>query len=240
MQFRVQQVNGNTAALPASMVPVPPIPEAQAVTTRTFSLRNLNDPFCMHGLWLINELMWNDIVDFPHIGSTEIWEFVNRSSLTHPMHIHLVSFQILDRQAFTIQNNQVVPSGPRIPPPPEEAGWKDTVQSHPSQITRVIMKFDGFTGHYPFHCHILEHEDHEMMRQFNVLCDPPSIIGQPNPATIPTGGTAMFSVTATGDALSYSWRRGLQILNDGPTGTGAILSGTHTPDPHHHRRPGRR
>ncbi len=91
------------------------------------------------------------------------------------------------------------------------------------------MKFDGFTGHYPFHCHILEHEVHEMMRQFNVLCDPPSIIGQPNPATIPTGGTAMFSVTATGDALSYSWRRGLQILNDGPTGTGAILSGTHTP-----------
>jgi hypothetical protein len=59
-----------------------------------------------------------------------------------------------------------------VPPLANEAGWKDTVRANPSEITRVIMRFDGFPGRYPYHCHIIEHEDHEMMRQFQVVAPP--------------------------------------------------------------------
>jgi len=228
MQFVIQPTAGDTDPVPSALVPVPPIPEAQAVNTRSFTLRNVGDPECLHGLWLINDLMWHDVTDFPRVGTTEIWEFVNRSSISHPMHIHLVSFQILDRQNFTVVNNVPVPSGPRVPPQPGEAGWKDTVLSHPNQITRVIMKFEGFYGLYPFHCHILEHEDHEMMRLFDLLCDPPMIVSPPSPDTVPPGGTAIFTLNATGDALEYLWYRNNIAIGNGPTGTGAVISGSST------------
>jgi len=60
----------------------------------------------------------------------------------------------------------VVPGCNPQPPLAEEAGWKDTVMVGPNQIVRVITRFEGYKGKYPYHCHILEHEDHEMMRQF--------------------------------------------------------------------------
>jgi spore coat protein A len=65
-------------------------------------------------------------------------------------------------------DDQVTPIGPLMPPDPNEAGWKDTVRTNPDEITRVIARFEDYTGRYPYHCHILEHEDHEMMRQFEV------------------------------------------------------------------------
>ena len=131
-------------------------------------------PDACHGsAWLINGLRYDQIVETPRLGSTEMWTFINLSPVMHPMHVHLVRFQVVDRQPFQIVNGRVTPAGPRVPPPPWEAGWKDTVQAAPSEITRVIMKFEGFTGYYPYHCHILEHEDNEMMRQMLVLprCD---------------------------------------------------------------------
>jgi len=88
------------------------------------------------------------------------------------MHMHLVFFQVLDRQAFEEVGGQVVPIGSPIPPPPHEMGWKDTVQVGPNEIVRVIARFEDYTGLYPYHCHILEHEDHEMMREFQVLPEP--------------------------------------------------------------------
>jgi spore coat protein A len=91
---------------------------------------------------------------------------VNRSGITHPMHMHLVMFQVLDRQAFEEIGGNVVPIGSPVPPPPHEAGWKDTVQVGPNEIVRVIARFERYTGRFSYHCHILEHEDHEMMRQF--------------------------------------------------------------------------
>jgi cysteine-rich repeat protein len=87
------------------------------------------------------------------------------------MHLHLVMFQVLDRQAFEVQSGVVVPIGDRQPPSADEAGWKDTVQVPPDRIVRVIARFEDYKGRFPYHCHILEHEDHEMMRQFQtVLC----------------------------------------------------------------------
>jgi spore coat protein A len=168
LKFIVTAEVGDTDPLPGSLVLVARIPEAEAVRTRTFELARVFDPECNVDRWAINGMMWEDITEFPMLGTTEIWSWVNRSGMIHPMHLHLVAQQVLDRQDFEIVEGQVVPVGPRVPPPPGEAGWKDTVQAAPNQITRVITRFEGFTGLYPYHCHILEHEDHEMMRQFNV------------------------------------------------------------------------
>jgi spore coat protein A len=54
-------------------------------------------------------------------------------------------------------------------PEPNEMGWKDTVQCPPGMITRIITKFEGYTGKYLYHCHILEHESNDMMRPFEVV-----------------------------------------------------------------------
>ncbi len=82
-------------------------------------------------------------------------------------------FQILDRQAFdtdTLQfKNTMRLMGPRLPPEPYEAGWKDTVRAEPGFITRILVRFDGFVGRYVWHCHVLEHAANEMMRPFEVL-----------------------------------------------------------------------
>ena len=114
---------------------------------------------------------WGDVADFPVLGSTEIWQFANETAETHPVHMHLVQFQVLDRSSFDIVDGKVVPGSDRIPPNPEEAGWKDTARVKPHELLRVIAKFgpDGYLGDYVVHCHMLEHEDNEMMRQFRVV-----------------------------------------------------------------------
>ncbi len=229
MVFRVQAAAGDTDPLPATLIPVPPIPEAQATVTRTQKLRLAAVDVCSIDTWLINDLLWDDITEFPHIGATEIWEFANMSNITHPLHIHLVQFQILDRQDFILQNNQIVLQGPKVPPAANEAGWKDTVQCPPNQVSRVIAKFEGFTGTFPYHCHILEHEDHEMMRQFMVICDPPVINVPPVGQTKPQGSTASFTVAAGGDEVAYKWQRNGVAIQDGPTAWGSTVSGSNTP-----------
>ena len=120
---------------------------------------------------MINGLGWHDVTEFPRLGTTEVWDFINRSNETHPLHMHLVRFQILDRQNFTVGSDGVtiIPTGPRTPPPADEAGWKDTARCPPTQITRVIARFEDYSGMYPYHCHMLEHEDNEMMRQMQVM-----------------------------------------------------------------------
>ena len=112
---------------------------------------------------------WDDITEYPQLGTVEIWEFVNPTVVPHPMHMHLVFFQILNRQPFEIINDEIVPTGTPTPPAPEEAGWKDTARTEPGEILRVIARFEDFEGLYAYHCHILEHEDHEMMRQFRTI-----------------------------------------------------------------------
>lgn len=122
-------------------------------------------------------------------GATEVWEIANLSADTHPIHFHLVNVQVLSRQRFA---ERTYPKGHNIPfngfanikflgkpraPSPNELGWKETVRMNPGEVTRVAMRFDlpavGFTvplsprtgGHeYVWHCHILEHEEYDMMR----------------------------------------------------------------------------
>ena len=63
-------------------------------------------------------------------------------------------------------------SGDPEAPEPFEAGWKDTVRAHSLMVTRIIVRFEGYTGRYVWHCHLLEHEDNEMMRPYDVLPGP--------------------------------------------------------------------
>jgi spore coat protein A len=198
MQFRVVSGSAFTGPVPGALVPIVPLSTNDAVAERWLELYKVSDP-CTGERWTINGGGFSDaITEMPTLGDTEIWSFVNKSGMSHPMHIHLVLFQILDRQAFQLIGNSVVPTGPRLPPPPTEAGWKDTVQVNPLEITRVIAKFDGYTGEYPYHCHILEHEENDMMRRFLVLPPPPPVITCASNQTVACGSTWAFTTpTAT-------------------------------------------
>ncbi len=171
MRFVVQGGSAFTAPLPAVLRPPEVLSEASAEVHREFVLAKSSDP-CAGTRWLIDGLGWHDVTEYPKLGSTEVWSFINDSGVVHPMHMHLVFFQVLDRQPFEKVGGQIVPTGLPVPPAPNEAGWKDTVQTLPKEITRVIARFEDYTGRYPYHCHILEHEDHEMMRQFQVILGP--------------------------------------------------------------------
>lgn len=114
-------------------------------------------------------------------NSTEVWRIFNLSADTHPMHFHMVNAQIISRQTFDMKtfNGKPTFTGPAVPPQPYERGWKETVRMNPGECTTIIMTFDlpanppGIriptsprTGgyEYVYHCHILEHEEHDMMR----------------------------------------------------------------------------
>ena len=169
MKFVVESAGGSTGPIPSTLRPVTPLQESTAVATRTFTLKKGTDP-CTGSIWLIDDMHWDHVTEFPRLNTTEIWSFINESGTVHPMHLHLVPFQVLDRQPFEIVGGVVTPTGPRVPPPAHEAGWKDTAKANPQEITRIIVRFDGYSGYYPYHCHIIEHEDHEMMRQFRTVC----------------------------------------------------------------------
>lgn len=169
MKFVVQGLAGHTAPLPATLRTITPIPETQATVTRRFRLERVAEP-CAGGEWLVQSLdalgnvtgmHWDDITEFPVLGTTEIWEFQNVSNMLHPMHVHLVMFQVLDRNGLASQRSAW-----------EVNTWKDTVRVPPQGRVRIIMKFDDYLGKFPYHCHILDHEDHEMMRQFQAINNP--------------------------------------------------------------------
>ena len=118
-----------------------------------------------------NGMTWDQlpITETPYNGTIEIWELYNTTLDTHPIHLHLVTFQILSRATFSGDPNDNPDIGEPLPLDPSEMGWKDTVRANPGEVTRIIARFGPFTGIYPWHCHILEHEDHEMMRPFENL-----------------------------------------------------------------------
>ncbi len=125
-------------------------------------------------LMLLDRKYWRDPVsEKPRLGTVEIWSLVNLTEDTHPSHLHLVRFQVLDRQLFDADEYQTSGTmrfvGEPIPPEPGETGWKDTVRVHPGTITRIAARFDGFAGRYVWHCHVLEHAANEMMRPFEVV-----------------------------------------------------------------------
>jgi spore coat protein A, manganese oxidase len=116
--------------------------------------------------------MWMEgITENPRVGETEVWELYNFTGDAHPIHIHEVHFQVLNRQSLVTNDAGDViipatPTGPRRAPEVWEKGaFKDTVIAYPGEVTRVRAKFDK-PGLFVWHCHIVDHEDNEMMRPY--------------------------------------------------------------------------
>ena len=175
MQFRVAaKGTSDGTSLPPVLSSYTKIPESRAVKPRRLTLDEHMDPVQQSMGMLLNDTPWHmPITEKPVVNTTEIWELVNLTEDAHPIHLHLVKFQILDRRPFDTYQFQdkgtVRFTAPAVPPSPSESGWKDTVRAEPGVITRIIIPFEGFPGRYVWHCHILEHEDNEMMRPYEVV-----------------------------------------------------------------------
>jgi spore coat protein A len=176
LEFRV-------SSRPTSLSPSPQMPKtlrsinrtdsAAAVTTRRITLNEYEDKTGQPAVMLLNRKHWHDpVTESVRLNTTEVWEFVNLTNDTHPMHLHMVRFQILDRRSFArfdflMYGNMRYTADPEIPPS-HELGWKDVVQCPGGMVTRIIVRFEGYSGRYLYHCHILEHEANDMMRPFDV------------------------------------------------------------------------
>lgn len=184
MQFNVVPALAPDLTTPAAFLQLPAIaPLPLPVTTRPLAL--LEE---MSGVWdgpaaailgIIDNMgmaihkMWDDAVtENPNVGDTEVWEMYNFTADAHPMHVHEVVFEVVDRQTITfeevgmeITNIQLV--GTPRPPEAWETGYKDTVIAYPGEVTRIRAQFNT-PGQFVWHCHIVEHEDNEMMRPYRI------------------------------------------------------------------------
>jgi spore coat protein A, manganese oxidase len=175
MQFRVgEQAVPDPGEMPRALSSLERLAESAAVKTRRLTLDESQNLVAESTGMLLNKTPWHmPITEKPVLGTTEIWEIVNLTDDTHPIHLHLVRFQILDRRRFDafqyMTQNTLRYVGPVMPPDPNELGWKDTVRVNAKTVTRIIVPFSGYVGRYVWHCHILEHEDNEMMRPYEVV-----------------------------------------------------------------------
>lgn len=168
MKFVVVPLTGaDTSEPPAGLTLPAHTPFPRETTTRKVSLNEI-DPTGHHQALLGTlsaagrpvPLDWHDpVTETPRAGATEVWEIHNFTGESHPVHLHNAQFEVLDRQAFW--------QGTRSPEP-WETGLKDTVVTHPSEVTRVKSTF-GRAGRYVWHCHNFEHEDNAMMRPLRVI-----------------------------------------------------------------------
>jgi spore coat protein A len=184
-------------ALPSSLVSVPLLDPSRARQTRKLLLSEDDDPTTgdpiegMLGTVAAGPLHWSSpITEDPRTNTTEVWELYNVTTDGHPIHVHLVRFQILNRQKFDLNRFQATGqikfiAPPEAPAPNERPAWKDVAKALPGDpdngvglVTRIIQKFELPNGAsappqgvppYVWHCHILEHEDNDMMRPYNLL-----------------------------------------------------------------------
>jgi spore coat protein A len=175
MQLRVSaQKSKDSPDLPPTLRPRFRMPESAAANTRELTIADYQNRLGRSSIMLLNGAHWDmPVTEKPLLNSTEIWSFINLTDDSHPIHLHMVRFQLLDRRPFDLGvyqlTGKIVFTGPATPLPAGELGWKDTVRVDPLTITRIIVKFEGFAGRYVWHCHMLEHEDNEMMRPYLVV-----------------------------------------------------------------------
>lgn len=174
MQYRVaEKRSSDDSQVPQRLRPVRRMAESEAAKTRSLTLVEIDESGKAVRM-LLNNTHWSmPVTENPALNSVEIWNLINLTGDDHPIHLHLVRFQILDRRAFDAPayraTGELKYVGPAHPPAPEESGWKDTVRADRGMVTRIIIPFEGFAGRYVWHCHNLEHEDNEMMRPFDVV-----------------------------------------------------------------------
>jgi len=180
LQFRVAKAgkrappNAARRPVPERLRPIERLSPASAATTRTLTLDEYHDASRDRMMMLLGGKYWHDpVTEQPVLGTVEVWRLVNCTDDTHPIHLHLVRFQVRDRQTFDAdelaRTGKMQTIGAPVPPEPGETGWKDTVRAEPGMITRIIARFDGYVGRYVWHCHLLEHAANEMMRPFDVV-----------------------------------------------------------------------
>jgi spore coat protein A len=175
MQFRISPGKVvDSSDLPAALRPVPRMSESTAVRIRELTIADYQNRLGRSSVMLLNGMHWDmPVTEKPVLNSTEIWSLINLTDDSHPIHLHMVRFQILDRRPFDLTvyqlTRKIIFTGPPGVLAPGEQGWKDTFRIDPMTVTRIIIKFEGFAGKYVWHCHMLEHEDNEMMRPYVVL-----------------------------------------------------------------------
>ena len=186
LKFVVGSLNGTDTSTPPSQLTLPSItPIGSSSKTRRLSLNEMAsmtfmDAPIMGMLGTLNSdgtpnpLHWGDaLTENVAVNSTETWELYNFTEDAHPIHLHQVQFQVVNRQAMQKSSATAVDvngtasrTRPR-PPEPFETGFKDTVVALPGEVTRLKAKFD-LKGRFVWHCHIIDHEDNEMMRPYQV------------------------------------------------------------------------
>ncbi|HZW03123.1 MAG TPA: multicopper oxidase domain-containing protein, partial [Anaerolineaceae bacterium] len=208
MLFRVGAATESPFVFDPGAVSLPAaIPDIAAEATKTIQM-TLNESMAPNGvplMALLNGRMWDHPVEeVGKLGETQIWEIINLTGDTHPIHLHLTQFQLLNRQSYNVNkymtaymaandgmmapfmDDHIIPDitpylqGRPEAAPANEAGWKDTVQMNPGEVTRIAVRFARQNGQgygfdatdgpgYVWHCHILEHEDNEMMRPLMII-----------------------------------------------------------------------
>lgn len=174
MQFRVTKPlkQKDTSKIPSILRKRPFIKKQKIDTIRRLTLGASQDQYGRPVL-LLNNTRWSDpATEKPRRDSTEIWSIVNAGRAIHPIHLHLIQFFILDHRPFDTerfqQNGELIFTGPAVAPAANERGMKDTVKVPPGSVTRILATFSPYSGRYVWHCHILEHEDYDMMRPLEV------------------------------------------------------------------------
>ena len=189
MQFKVVPALKRDNTTPPAFLQLPPIaPLPTEDTIRPLALLEVMSEFhdgpseavlgtvemgmAVHKMWM------EPVTENPEVGDTEIWELYNFTADAHPMHIHEVVFEVMDRQGITFEEHMghvtnIQLAGQARPPEPWENGLKDTVIAYPGEVTRVKAKFDT-PGQFVWHCHIVEHEDNEMMRPYRIGAKDPN------------------------------------------------------------------
>jgi FtsP/CotA-like multicopper oxidase with cupredoxin domain len=186
MQFRVVPALGVDQTTPPMFLKLPDLtPLPQANITRPLALLEETEddapseavlgtvsgnPNLAPGVWA-KKLWMDQVTENPALGATEVWEFYNATGDAHPMHVHEVVFELVNRQEIEVDESlgtvRVKPGSHPMPPEPWERGFKDTVIAYPEQVTRIRIQFNT-PGQFVWHCHIVEHEDNEMMRPYRI------------------------------------------------------------------------
>jgi FtsP/CotA-like multicopper oxidase with cupredoxin domain len=185
MQFRVVPAVAPDPTTPPRFLALPPVaPLPAPVTTRPLALLEEMSMYWdgpaaamlgnVDNMGMPMHQMWADpVTENPNVGDTEIWEMYNFTADAHPMHVHEVVFEVVNRQALVLDpltGEPVQPvqlSGAPRPPEAWESGFKDTVIAYPGEVTRIKAQFNT-PGQFVWHCHIVEHEDNEMMRPYRI------------------------------------------------------------------------
>src|SRR5699024_10874482 len=176
MKFKVKKelTCPDDSTIPIEIRPDHKLDPALAIKERTMQLDESIDQYG-RVIHLLNNRTWDaPATEKPKLDTIEIWHLVNNFDFPHPVHLHLVHFEVLGRKLITEDDfdkkgNYILKLEDLTPAHKYERGPKDTVSAEPGQVTSIIMHFKEHAGDYVWHCHLLEHEDNDMMRQLSVV-----------------------------------------------------------------------